>query len=185
MDRELFAPLTIESGRFTLADLDRLPENGLRYELVEGVLLVTPSRPAAHQDAVVNLALKLRAHCPPTARVLPGPLAFRPTTDLLLQPDVLVFSREDTGTEWLELPLLLAVEVLCPATRTTDLVLKRVMYEQSGVAAYWIFDPEAEVLTVLEMENGRYVERAVVKGDEGFEAEVPFGVRVVPAELVG
>jgi Uma2 family endonuclease len=185
MDHDLFAPLTIEPGRFTLADLDRLPDNGLRYELVEGVLLVTPSRPAVHQDAVANLALKLRAHCPPTAKVLPGPLAFRPTTELLLQPDVLVFSREDTGTEWLELPLLLAVEVLCSATRTTDLVLKRVMYEQSGVESYWIFDPEVEMLTVLELEDGRYVERDVVKGEEAFEADVPFAVRVVPAELVG
>jgi Uma2 family endonuclease len=58
-------------------------------------------------------------------------------------------------------------------------------YEQSGVQSYWIFDPEDIALTVLELENGRYVERAMVKDDEAFEAEVPFGVRVVPGELVG
>lgn len=61
---------------------------------------------------------------------------------------------------------------------------KRQAYQESGVASYWLFDPEDEVLTVLELVDGQYVERAVVKGDDVFEAEFPFGVRVVPGELV-
>jgi Uma2 family endonuclease len=80
--------------------------------------------------------------------------------------------------------LLLAVEILSPSTRTTDLILKRDLYERAGVESYWILDPEDAVLTVLELVSGRYVERGVVKDEEVFEAQLPFPVRIVPAELV-
>jgi Uma2 family endonuclease len=66
-----------------------------------------------------------------------------------------------------------------------DLRLNRAVYEESGVGSYWLLDPEREVLTVFELVDGRYIERAAVKGNESFEAEVPFPVRVVPAQLVG
>ena len=114
-----------------------------------------------------------------------APFDFRPTNRRWsLQPDLLVCRCEDVGPKGVERPLLLAVEVLSPSTRSTDLLLKRGLYEQAGVASYWIFEPEAAVLTVLELVSGRYIERAVVKDDEVFEAELPFPVRVVPAELV-
>jgi len=66
----------------------------------------------------------------------------------------------------------------------TDLTLKHSIYEQSGVASYWTFDPEQEALTVFELIDGRYVEWTVVTGDKLFEAKVPFPVQIVPAELV-
>ncbi|MEU4289674.1 hypothetical protein AB0E63_15730 [Kribbella sp. NPDC026596] len=47
-----------------------------------------------------------------------------------------------------------------------------------------MFDPQQARLTVLELENGSYVERALVSGDEVFEAELPFPVKVVPADLI-
>lgn len=183
MTSELFRPQTIEPGRFTLADLDALPENGLRFELIDGVLLSTPPPLAAHQTAVLELLFKLHERCPPSMEVILGPVAFQPIAELLLQPDALVCRRDAPGLEALELPLLLAVEVTSSATRTADLVLKRAIYERVGVEAYWIVDPVDEVLTVLELVEGRFVERAVVKGDDVFEAELPFPVRIVPTEL--
>ena len=63
-------------------------------------------------------------------------------------------------------------------TRTVDRVLKPVLYERAGVPAYWMLDAEEATLTVLELEDGRYVERAVVGEGGVFEAEVPFSVRV-------
>ncbi|NEA32294.1 hypothetical protein G3I17_11525 [Streptomyces sp. SID13031] len=65
-----------------------------------------------------------------------------------------------------------------------DLLLKRAIYEESGGCSYWLIDPEQEVLTVLELVGGQYVERAMAKGAEAFEAELPFSVRIVPRELV-
>jgi hypothetical protein len=47
-----------------------------------------------------------------------------------------------------------------------------------------MFDPDEARLTVLELEEGEYVERAIVRGDEVFEAEIPFAIKVVPAALI-
>lgn len=120
--------------------------------------------------------------CPEHLEVFFGPLEFRPSNRLALLPDLLVVPCMDGGTRWTE-ELLLAVEILAPATRTVDEVLKRRLYERAGVASYWMFDPQQAKLTVLEPEDGRYTERAMVSGDEVFEAEVPFPVEVVPGEV--
>ncbi|WP_020391236.1 Uma2 family endonuclease [Kribbella catacumbae] len=174
----------IEHGNFTLADLDALPDDGRQYELVDGIYLVTPSPTVLHQMAAMEIVYRLRHKCPPEYQVYFAPMDYRPTSGRSLQPDVIVASCHDRGPDALRLPLLLAVEVLSPATRSKDLILKRNLYEEAGVRSYWIFDPEAEALTVLELEGGRYVERAVVKGDDAFDAELPFQVRIVPSELV-
>lgn len=172
----------LEPGQFTLADLDALP--GSQYELVDGIYLVTPSPTVLHQQAATGIVGRLFQKCPPEYQVYSAPMDYRPASGRSLQPDVMVASCDDTGPNVLRLPLPLAVEVLSPATRSKDLVLKRNLYEEAGVRSYWIFDPEAEQLTVLELENGQYIERAAVKGDDAFEAELPFPVRIVPSELV-
>lgn len=175
---------TTEPGQFTVADLDALPDDGCQYELVDGMYLVTPSPTVLHQLAATGIVARLYQSCPPEYRVYSAPMDYRPTPGRSLQPDVIVASCHDRGPDALRLPLLLAVEVLSPATRSKDLVLKRSLYEEAGVASYWIFDPDAEILTVLELADGRYVERAVVKGDDAFDARLPFPVRVVPSELL-
>ncbi|MDX6260832.1 MAG: hypothetical protein QOH84_2520 [Kribbellaceae bacterium] len=175
----------LEPGEFTLVDLDSLPDDGMRYELVDGQLLVTPIPPPIHQRAVLQLAVLLERVRPEHLEVFLGPLDFQPTARRSLQPDVLVCRLEDIGPRAVEGSLALAVEVLSPPTLMTDRLLKRAIYEDAGVDSYWIFDPEDLVLTVLELEDGRYFERALVKADDAFEAELPFPVRVVPARLVG
>lgn len=175
---------TLEPGTFTLADLDALPDDGMRYELVDGVLLVTPAPLPLHQFAVVELSYLLRHRCPADLRVFVAPLDYRPTPRRSLQPDVLVCRRADVGPKAIEKPLLLAVEILSPATQSKDLVYKRRLYEEAGVASYWTFDPAKEQLTVLELVGGRYEQRAVVTGKEAFDAERPYPVRIVPADLV-
>jgi Uma2 family endonuclease len=175
---------SLEPGRFTVADLDALPDDGMRYELVDGQLLVTPAPLPIHQRAVLQLGIRLEQACPDDLEVFVAPFDFRPTSRHSLQPDLLVCRCEDVGPRGVERPLLLAVEIQSPSTRTTDLILKRDLHERAGVASYWILDPDDAVLTVLELVNGRYVELIVVKDDEVFEAELPFPVRIVPIELV-
>ena len=77
------------------------------------------------------------------------------------------------------------VEVFSPSTRRTDLTLKRATYEAAGVPSYWLVDPEAPALTVLELEGGRYVERATLTGAKAWRATRPFAVEIVPELLVG
>ncbi|TCC42261.1 Uma2 family endonuclease [Kribbella speibonae] len=175
---------TLEPGNFTLADLETLPDDGNRYEVVDGTLLVTPAPLPLHQTAVLELAVALRGRCPEDLKVFVAPVDFRPTPTRSVQPDVLVCRRKDVGEKTIEKPLLLAVEVLSQSTSLADRLLKRRLYEQAGVASYWIFDPANEELTVLELDGDTYVARAVVTGKEAFEATLPFPVRVVPADLV-
>lgn len=171
-------PRTLEPGAFTPADLDSLPD-GMRYELIGGQLLLTPSPLPLHQRAVARLMLVLHEHCTAGLEVFPGPVEFHAVEGhALLLPDLLVCRRKAVDE------LVLVVEVVSAATRTVDRILKRALYERAGVTSYWLFDPEAEELTVLELVDGAYVERAVVKGNESFDATLPFAVPVVPGELV-
>lgn len=63
-------------------------------------------------------------------------------------------------------------------------MLKRALYEDSGVPSYWVVDPDEPSLLVLELEHGRYVEKARVTGDTAADLTAPFPVRVVPSSLL-
>ena len=170
------------AGNWTADDLDDLPDDGLRYELVDGVLLVSPSPAVAHQVAVVNLLERLLQHVPSDLRVLTAPLDVRFSPVRQLQPDVLVVPREVPALKLDRRPLLV-VEVLSASTRATDLTLKRHVFEQAGVPSYWLLDPEVPSLTVLELRDGAYAELAAAVGDEALTVERPFPVTLVPVEL--
>jgi len=173
----------IEQQKLTLAEFDALPDDGERRELLDGEALMTPSPLAVHQRAAYQFAIRLQPACPEDLEVFIAPFDYRPDDRNSLQPDLLVCRGEDVETAGVRRPLLLAVEILSPSTRAKDLLKKRRLYEEAGVGAYWIFEPEEAVLTVLELEGGRYLERTF-KDDEVFEAQHPFPVRIVPAELV-
>lgn len=162
-----------------------LPRDGRRYEVVDGRLLVTGAQPAAHHTAVTNLLVLLKQACPPDRLVAVGSLDFRPTRGVSLRPDLLVCRREDAGPHLLQHPPLLTVEVLSPSTRTTDVVLKRALYEHHRVPSYWLLDPTNQELTVLEMIDASYACQAVVQAEETFHATTPFPVDLAPAALTG
>jgi len=108
---------------------------------------------------------------------------YQPDERNSLQPDILVVRREDEGRTHIERPLLLAVEVFSRTTRRRDQTLKRRVYEESGVASYWMFDPEVPSLLVCELVDGRYVDVAKAAGEEEILVDRPFPVRLCPAEL--
>jgi len=165
-------------------DLAKMPEDGHRYELLEGTLLVSPAPSIAHQTCVTSLVVLLHGARLPAHTVLPAPLDLRLSRLTVLEPDVLVARKADLTPARVEGPPLLVVEVLSPSTRHIDLGAKRLAYEAAGVPAYWLVDPDLPNLTVLELDAGRYVERATVAGDEPFHATFPFDVTVVPARLL-
>jgi Uma2 family endonuclease len=169
----------------TWEDLQSIPDDQhWAYELVEGSLLVSPSPDRFHQRAVLRLARLLDDACPRDLEVLVAPFDFTPRTGYSLLPDVLVVRRATVERQRTVDPPRLAVEVLSPSSRSIDRVLKRVVYEEHGVPAYWIVDPESASLLVLEREQERYVERVHVVGFESYDAQVPFPVSVTPAALV-
>lgn len=169
---------------FTEDDLADRPDDGHRYELVDGTLLVTPSPNPSHQTCVTALWALLHASRTTGYRVFVAPLDVRLSSTTVLQPDVLVVRTSHLTTTRVEGAPALAVEVLSPNTRAIDLGAKRLAYEESGVPVYWLVDPDVPSLIVLHLEEGRYVEHVVVTGEDAYEAEFPFPVTVVPARLI-
>ena len=173
-----------ESHDWTVHDLDHIPEDGLQYELLDGALLVSPAPVPNHQRAVARLHLLLAAACPPDLEVFFAPLDWRPDIRTSLQPDLLVVRKEDIGPANITRPLLLAVEVLSPSTRRKDAVLKRSKYEDSGVAGFWIVDPETPSITAFDLIDGHYELAGDATGDGAVTLIRPFAVTVIPSALV-
>lgn len=179
------AVTTLPRGRaLTVADLDTMPDDGHRYELIDGTLLVTPAPSVRHQRASMRLSVLLDSMCPPQLEVFAAPLDVVLGPNTGVQPDLLVARREDLTDNNLPTAPLLAVEILSPSTRLVDLNLKRAAFERAGVASYWVVDPEAPRLTVWELRDGAYVEIADVVGDESWTAQAPYAVTIVPSALL-
>jgi Uma2 family endonuclease len=174
------------SRPLTRADLEGMPEDGHRYELLEGSLLVTPAPAPRHQVALLELASLLHAAIAGTkllVLVAPIDVAFSDST--VLEPDVLLVRRADVGERGVEAAPLLVAEVLAPSTRSLDLGAKRLAYAAGGVPHYWVIDPYRPSLVAWRLgATGDYKEVAVVEGDEPFAAAEPVPVTVVPADLI-
>jgi Uma2 family endonuclease len=177
----------IPHGRpFTVDDLEAMPDDGNRYELIDGTLIVSPAPVARHQKIVAKLVAKLDPACPDDQHVFPAPFAVRESGSTEVQPDVLVARDADLNEKLLPAAPVLAVEVLSPSSALVDLNIKKAVYERMGAPSYWVIDPQQPSLTVFELDaDGRYQQVAEIKGDEVFEAERPFPVRIVPVELLG
>ena len=181
MSRMMVMP---RGGDWTVDDLANLPDDGLQYELADGMLLVTPAPRMRHQRVLGNLSEVMRAAVPDGLEVFFAPVDYRPHGRTSLQPDLLVVRREDVGELNITAPLLLAVEVLSPSTRAKDLLLKRGLYEQAGVLSYWVVDPDEPSLLAWDLVDGAYVEVARVVGDEVAAMTRPYPVDVTPAALL-
>ena len=169
---------------WTVDDLDQLPDDGLRYELLDGLLLVSPAPTPLHQDVVHELVRTLDANVPDDLRVYFAPIDWRPDRRTSFQPDVLVVHRADVGKKNLSAPLLLAVEMLSPSTRRKDELLKFSKYADAGVASYWIVDPDEPSIVAYDLIDGRYAEAGRGAGADDLTLKNPFPVSVVPQALV-
>lgn len=172
------------SRPMTRADLADTPDDGHRYELVDGTLVVTPAPTWQHQQAVLELAVLLREACPRELQVFVAPVDVVLADETVLQPDVLVARRSDLGDRDLPAAPVLAVEVLSPSTRRVDLGLKRSRYEAAGCPSYWVVDPDDPSLTAWGLVDGAYVEVAHVGAAESWTVSCPFSVVVQPNALV-
>lgn len=181
--------IALPVGAFTVDDLEAFPDDGHRYELYDGALVVTPSPIPLHQRVSANLFRALDGAAPPALEVLTAPLDWRISRTRQFQPDLLVVSRRAPGAlgpRVIETPLL-AVEILSPSTRLLDLGAKRRAYADAGLRHYWIVDPDADApsITVLRLSPaGEYDVAAAGQGDEPVAVADPFTVSVVPADLV-
>lgn len=171
---------------FTFADLDAAPNDGRRWELIAGSLVVSPAPFGVHQLCVMELAATLRAARMSETLVLPAPYDWRVhETGENFQPDVMVIRRADFDPEGpLRATPLLVVEVVSPHGADQDYTVKRARYEALKVPGYWIIDPAGPSLTELRLSGrGRYVDWTVATGEELFTTDVPFPVEFSPGTL--
>ncbi|MGI8648643.1 MAG: Uma2 family endonuclease [Acidimicrobiales bacterium] len=170
---------------WTVEDLERLPDDGNRYEITNGSLLVTPAPAIPHVVITANLAWALRASAPKDLAVIPTGAGVQLRRSMYI-PDIVVVHAAATTREGKLFDVsdvVLVVEVLSPSNAGTDLVLKRHDYAADGIAWYWIVDPAAQTLTVLENSDGSYLERQVVQPGAQWATDQPFPFSIDPGKL--
>ena len=172
------APDRLPAGPLTYRDYTELPEDGRRYEILDGELDVTPSPMIRHQVVVRNLFRLLDRHV--DERLL-GTLLFAPT-DLILAdttvtvPDILFVAadRSSVITERaIEGPPDLVVEIISPSTRRKDRSTKAALYARYGVRCYWIVDPEAQSFEAFVLDGSAYRLAVQARVEDSVTAE-PF-----------
>jgi Uma2 family endonuclease len=167
---------------FTVAELDRMPDDGHRYELLDGVLVVSTRPMTGHQAVAGRLASMLDRDCPEDLCVVAEP-AVQLDARTEFDPDLVVVPLEQVGDAKFMAPPLLVVEIRSPSTALFDLNRKKAAYEKFGVQSYWIVDPDPvrPELTVFEFRDGSYVTEAT--STQAVTVTRPFPVTITPAQL--
>ncbi len=172
----------------TYEDYCALPDDGLRYEVVEGMLFSEPSPRIAHQRLVGRLHVILDGHV--RTRGL-GEVFIAPVDVILdrrtvVVPDLVFVAAERGGIvtdRAVEGVPDLIIEILSPATTRRDRVAKMNAYARHGVRHYWLVDPEARTLEGFELREGRYQLAAAVGGDDVFTPSLFPALTIPLAEL--
>ena len=147
--------------RYKADDIWDTPDDGNRYEVIDGVLSVTPPPNFGHQYAASTLHGHLWQHIYPRGL---GVIVTAPTGVVLdddngLQPDLLYVSNERRhiiSARGVEGAPDLVVEILSPSTRSKDRGVKLRLYAAAGVPRYWILDPRARTLKARRLTSGGY-----------------------------
>jgi Uma2 family endonuclease len=137
---------------YTAEMVRALPDDGNRYEVVHGELLVTPAPRLWHQVLVQRLVVALGTYLrdEPVGELLTAPADISWAPDVLVQPDVFVVPlAQARSLDWAQVHhLLLTIEVLSPSTARADRFAKRRAYQEAGFPLYWIVDGDAQTVEV-------------------------------------
>jgi Uma2 family endonuclease len=173
-------------GEWTYEAYAALPDDGHRYEVIDGVLYMPPAPNMAHQATVIAFATQLMINVQHKGlgRVYASPVdVLLPFKSNPVQPDVVVVLNANLGIVT-EKNITgapdLVVEVLSPGTAGYDRRQKQDAYALAGVKEYWIVDPYAQTVEVLILEGDSYRSAGVFTGEALLPSEVlpDFPVRV-------
>ena len=148
-------------GKWTYEEFRRLPDDGRRYEIIEGVLYMSPAPRTKHQICITKLAYRLERYNEKqhAGLVLVAPVDVYFSTFTTVEPDI-VFVMQSRLSIVQEEKIVgapdLAVEVLSPSTAQVDRGKKFQLYAQAGVGEYWIVDPEMRIVELFVLRKGAY-----------------------------
>lgn len=147
---------TATSNAFTVEDLEALPDDGNRYELIGGSIVMTPAPEPVHQRVSRRLLGLLEAACPEGYEVFDAPIDYDLPGGQRVEPDLIVVPNASVGEKRLEGHALLVVEIVSPGSIVNDTVTKRAVYAEAGVPAYWMVDPARHHVLALRLARGGY-----------------------------
>ncbi|MBI2882731.1 MAG: Uma2 family endonuclease [Candidatus Methylomirabilis oxyfera] len=147
--------MTVQT-KFTYEDYLLFPDDGRRHELIDGDHYMTPAPSTAHQRILLKVAHRIAAHLDryPLDHLYTAPTDVVLSKTDVIQPDLLFVSSARASlvtSQNIQGAPDLAVEILSEATRRTDEIIKRKLYERFGVQEYWIIDPEIETIKIYRM----------------------------------
>ncbi len=187
-------PWNVPDGEWTYELFRQLPEDGNRYEVIGGKLIVSPSPVVSHQRVVHKLGYFLEDWVRKTGsgEVFPGPLDVILSTATPKQgyaePDLLFVAKERlcviTSKNVQGAPDLV-VEILSPSTARYDWLEKKTAYAAAGVTHYWVVDPDHKVLTAFRLQAGQYAFADRYESEAVFEPAGFPGLRINLAEVWG
>jgi Uma2 family endonuclease len=173
---------TAPEGLWTEPDLHLFPQDGHRYEIVDGSLHVAPPAPRWHDDLVGAVVATLRAAAPPGWWVCERLGVEIDRSNLV--PDVTVLRPRSSGAPWSHpADVACVVEVETSATRRYDRVLKPTLYAEAGIRDYWLVErgPVSPALSVYELGPAGFRLLRRVEGAEPFKVDTPYPVRLTPS----
>jgi len=178
--------MALETHRWTRADLERLPNDGNKYEVIHGELLVSPAPRPAHvyiQEALFRLLLPF---CDALGLYVSIVSAFV-SEDSETIPDTVVRQRVMPPPErWDDAPVpVLVVEVLSRSTKRNDEVKKRAFYMEAGAAEYWIIDGKARSLRVITSSSDRVEAQTVRWSPPGTSASLDIDLPRFFSQAIG
>ncbi|NJN95922.1 MAG: Uma2 family endonuclease [Anaerolineales bacterium] len=172
-------------GQWTYDDYLRLPDDGQRYEIIEGVLYVANAPSSIHQFTVGEIFAAVRdfvkKHNLGQVVVAPFEVHLSETTRPV-QPDVFFVKAERWPAGEIQFfagPPDLIVEVLSPGSIRLDRYVKFQAYEQAGVPEYWIANPHLRVVEVYTLSGGEYALLGEFSGDEIIKSVVLEGLPII------
>ncbi|MCC6790602.1 MAG: Uma2 family endonuclease [Thermomicrobiales bacterium] len=172
----------------TYDDLRAMPDDGNRYELIFGEIVMSPSPNTRHQHVLGELFTRMKAfaHERQLGRVYIAPLDVRLSLNNVVQPDLLFVRRDRLGlvrSDCVRGAPDLVVEALSPSNRAQDLVKKAVLYGLYEIPEYWVVDPESNIITVNVWRDGQYVALEDEDNDGTARSIVIPGFSVRPSDL--
>ncbi len=144
----------------TVEDLEAMPDDGRRYELIGGAIVVTPAPDLGHQRASRRLRAILEA-ASPGMEVFDAPVDVDLPGGQRVQPDLVVVGRGRTGKR-LGLPVALVVEIVSLGSTVNDRVTKLGVYAAAGIGHYWVLDLPAGLAACYVLDGDAY--RLVAEG---------------------
>lgn len=178
------------AGDWTADDLDDLPDDGVRRELLDGVLHVTPSPSPVHQVLAARLLVALEEDCPAHYHVSQSNDVVL-TSRRVFIPDVLVTTDEAASRngKFSAAEVVLAVEIVSPSSQSMDRVMKPALYAKAGIPFFWLIETDGG-MTVhtykLDFEDAVYQPSGsfadVIKLDEPWAIDISLG-RLRPRHL--